>query len=163
LRPVPHVGAGLAVCEAVDVLGDGCGARVVVTGFGVLVVFPGCGAAVVLVTVEPVRTGSGSRDACVVAFGLAVALGKAGFDGVTAGALVGATPCGVGLSLTVTWRLERSLPPNVVGMTLSGRAWKPMNARRPVATVASMTMTMLDSSDPRWVLGRVTAVTSPVS
>lgn len=159
-RPVPHVGAGLAVCVDCDADGLGFGDVVVAVGFGfgAVVVAVGSGFGSVVVTESCVPVGFGSRVGRDVARGFAVADGNGGFvDGTT----LGLPPCGDGLSLTLTWRLERSLPPNVVGITLSGSAWKPMNASMPVATVASMTMTMLDSSDPRCAFGRVTAATSP--
>lgn len=156
LRPVPQVGAGLAVCvdddadgvgELDDEVGFGLAADCVATGFG----------ADVVSTVVVVRAGFGPYVGRDVAFGFAVAVGT---GGCVEGTDVGRAFSAVGL--TLTWRLDRSSPPNVVGTTLSGSAWKPMNASMAVATVASITMTMLDSSEPPRALSRVTAVTSPV-
>jgi hypothetical protein len=162
LRPVPQVGAGLAVCVVCVAVGVGLGAVVVVLGFGfggAVVVVTGCGPDVGFPAVAVFFVGFGPCVAWPVAFGFAVAVGSGGrVEGATVGF---ATFSGVGESVTLTWRLVRSSPPNVVGITLSGSAWNPMNASIAVATVASMTMTTLDSSDPRCAFGRVTAVTSP--
>lgn len=161
LRAVPQVGAGLAVCVEDDADGEGFGEVVVAVGFGLaaVVVATGFGEVVVVFTVVLVRVGLGPDVTRTVGSGFAVAVGA---GACVVGAAVGPSASGVAPGLTFTWRLERSSPPNVVGMTLSGSAWNPMNASMAVATVASITMTMLDSSEPRCALGRVTAVTSPV-
>ena len=148
LRPVPQVGAGLAVCVEEDTDGLGFGEVVVADGFAAeVVVVTAFGDVVVTVLVEPVRVGCGACVGRCVACGFAVAVGTGGCVAGTALRPGSA----LGLSVTLTWRFVRSSPPNVAGITLSGSAWNPMNASMAVATVASMTMTMLDSSDPRWV------------
>lgn len=155
LRAVPQVGAGLGACVEDD--GDGLtvfGGAVVGFGFGAVVVVTGCGATVVCVP-EDVRVAFG-RDV-FVAVGAAVVVGCGATVAVGRGALVG-----VGLSLTSTRRVPPAPPPKVEGITESGNAWNPMKASRPVATVASMTMTTEDSSGPRCVRGLATACHLPV-
>jgi hypothetical protein len=146
----PQVGAGVGACVvcvgvglAVLVgLGEGIGffdgGAVVATGFGLVV-------GVVRVGTLPVV-----GCAAVVAADVRVTVGAT--DGTSLGFADGEAERGavVGLSLTLTLRLSRPcVPPNVDGITESGSAWKPMTASRPVATVASSTMTMLGSSGPR--------------
>ena len=67
----------------------------------------------------------------------------------------------VGEAVTSTLRLSCRFPWNVEGITVSGSPWNPMTTSRPVATVASITMTMLDSSGPRWARSLLTVATSP--
>jgi len=103
LRPVPHVGAGLAVCVVVEGDGEGFGDVVVVVGFGagadvVVVVEPGRGADVARTGSEPVRTGCGSCVGRDVTCGAAV---ETGTTGCVAGPGVGFTSA-VGPSLTLT-------------------------------------------------------------
>jgi hypothetical protein len=154
LRPVPHVGAGLGACVVDD--GEGVG-----FGAGVLVGFLVGGA--VDVTGRPpvvVDAGLGVVRACWAADEVwtVVGVGDAELGPTVAGEVDGVAE---GLSLTRTLRLVWSPPPSVVGTMLSGRAWNPMNASSPVAMVASMTMTRLDSRGPRCAFVRITVATSP--
>ena len=155
LRAVPQDGAGLGAC--VVAVGDGV---LVAVGDGLVVFFTGAvvlvGALVgpVVATVVAVRTGFGTVLVCR-GEGATVAVG----DGLVVGLAVVA---GVGLSLTSTLRASWSSPPNVEGTTESGNACRPISASRPVAAVASMTMTTLDSSGPRCAfVVPVTVATSP--
>jgi hypothetical protein len=150
-RRLPHVGAGVGACVVMDGVGVGFGVGDLVgfaTGFLV---------------------GPGALDEWVTTAGVALvpgALDRAAAVPELGGFVVGATVVGatvgvgVGLSLTRTRRLGWSPPPTTAGMRLSGSAWKPMNASSPVATVASMTITTLDSRGPRCALP-VTVATSP--
>jgi hypothetical protein len=153
LRPVPHVGAGLGACVVDDGEGDGFGAGVLVGLLvGGAVVVTGR-PPVVVVALGVVRACWGADDVWSV-----VGLGDAELGPTVAGWVDGVAE---GLSLTRTLRFVWSPPPSVVGTILSGRAWNPMNASSPVAMVASITMTRLDSRGPRCAFERVTVATSP--
>jgi hypothetical protein len=152
LRPLPQVGAGLGAC--VVWLGDGVG--LVVFGADVVLVADGLGFGfgAVVVVVPPL----------VGRLLVAVATGRL-LDEPVGGAVAAAevlvagagVASGDGLSLTLTLRPVWSLPPNVEEITVSGNARKPMTASRPVAIVAIITMTTLDSTGPRCARVRATA------
>ena len=158
LRAVPQDGAGLGAC--VVALGDG---DLVAVGDGEVVFFGGVVAFVVVVTGFGPVVGA-TLSAVRTALGPWV---RPGFgatvvevaDGVSAGFT--GTVDGVGLSVTSMLRVSWSSPPNVDGTTVSGSAWSPMSASRPVAAVASATMTTLGSSGPRCAFVRFTVATSP--
>jgi hypothetical protein len=162
LRPlvVVHVGDGLGEGDGDTVfvgLGDTVfvGLGDVVVDFVGAVVFGAAGAVLVLPPVRPPVEPLPKRGGTVsgrLADGTAVGVGVGVADGRRPGSL--GRP--VTSTLRASWLPERE----VEGTMPSGRPWKPMITSRPVATVASSTITTLDSRGPRWA--RVlTAATSP--
>lgn len=160
LRPVPQVGAGVGACVVEDgdgltFVGDGDG---LVVFLGAVVVFGAVVGSAVGRALLPVDVGGRTSLPVSTVFGGAV---EAGATVVGAALGLGAVVVD-GVSLTSTLRVSWSLPPpKCDGITVSGRPWKPMTTSRPVAAVASMTMTTLESSGPRCALLRLTVATSP--